>query len=132
MNLGPGVKSQCRVCGNFALADQFKLHYQYKQMVCPNCYSGKTAAEQKKKEAAPQEQAKPAGWDKDDEYLEKASRMKKEETRALFTKIPGSELVKCACPHCKYVFKFDTVRSTPKTCPYCDVPVPKFRSNALY
>ena len=43
------VKAKCRRCNNSVPADQFKLHYSYKMMVCPNCFSGKTQLQEEKK-----------------------------------------------------------------------------------
>lgn len=119
------VKAQCRVCNNFAQADQFRLHHDYRQMVCPNCFSGKTA---KQAEAKKEEPLKPAGWDAEDDYLEKTQRQRKESSFSPFTKIPGSDLLKCACQSCKYVFKYDPSRHQPSSCPYCNGMIPKMRS----
>ena len=125
--MGVGTRAKCKNCGQEALADQFKLHYQLKLMVCPNCFTGKKSVktEMEKVAAGP---PKPKGWDKEDEYLEKASRLRKEEVTANFTKMPGSDQVQCKCLNCKYSFKFDPYRQTPKTCPYCDQEVPKLKS----
>jgi len=122
------IKAQCSVCKGFALADQFKLHHTYRKMVCPNCFSGKTKQQQEMKKVEPQ---KPLGWDKDDEYLEKISRMRKQEDQAQFEKIPGTDHVKCTCPHCKYTFRYDPFRKIPKTCPYCNNDVPKLKTFTL-
>ena len=77
------VRIQCRVCKGFAPANQFKLHYKYKQVVCPSCASGRNEQEEKKKAAAAvTEQVqpkKPAGWDKEDEYLERMAKMREKE-----------------------------------------------------
>ena len=61
-NMDDNLRIQCRVCKGFAPASQFKLHYKYKQVVCPNCTSGKFEQEERKKAAAvaaPAEQRKP-------------------------------------------------------------------------
>ena len=122
-----GVKAQCRICGTFAPADQFKLHYKYKSVVCPSCFSGRKAQQEEKKVVV-NEPPKPAGWDKEDEYLEKAQRVRQAEERSSFEKITGSDQVKCTCTSCKYVFKYDPFRKTPKVCPYCDVAVPRLKT----
>ena len=123
------ITAICRVCNKSAPADQFKLHYKLKQMVCPNCFSGKTEkaaenAEQKKVEEPP----RPAGWDKEDEYLEKMARLRPKEQNPQFTKIPGSTLVKCTCSICEYTFKYDPLRKIPYTCPYCNGDIPKLKT----
>ena len=125
MNLQTSVKAKCKICGTLAPAEQFKLHYKYKSVVCPSCFAGKKAQEEKKPVV---EIIKPAGWDKDDEYLEKAYRMRRDEERANFEKVSGSDQVKCTCTSCKYVFKYDPFRKTPKVCPYCDVAVPRLKT----
>ncbi|MDP3733702.1 MAG: hypothetical protein Q8R37_00585 [Nanoarchaeota archaeon] len=114
----------CKVCNRSAPADQFKLHYKWRQVVCPRCQSGKEPVKQEVKVEPP----KPAGWDQDDEYLEKASRQRKVETQAQFSKIAGSNLVKCKCFSCKYDFKYDPVRKTPYSCPYCNADIPKLKT----
>lgn len=95
-------------------------------MVCPNCFAGKTKLAQEnaqKAESAP----KPRGWDAEDEYLEKMSKMKQKETNVQFEKISGTSQVKCTCPHCEFQFKYDPFRKLPRTCPYCDNEIPKLK-----
>ncbi|PIN76471.1 hypothetical protein COV17_02330 [Candidatus Woesearchaeota archaeon CG10_big_fil_rev_8_21_14_0_10_36_11] len=125
------VKVICRLCKGSFPAEDFKLHYEFKQMVCPNCYSGKTQKQQQKvekKEAV----SKPAGWDQVDEYLEKASRTKKqEEQKAQFTKIPGTDQVMCKCFGCKFSFKYNPFKKSPRTCPFCNADIPKLKTFSL-
>ena len=125
------VKSLCRVCNNFVSASQFRLHHDYKQMVCPTCFTGKTKQQEeqklemlKKQEANP----KPAGWDNEDDYLEKRARIKREENQAQFTKILGTSQVKAQCSACKYTFRYDPVNKKPFTCPYCNADIPKLKT----
>lgn len=125
-----GIKVQCKICSSYALVDQFKLHYKYKSVVCPACFSGKKQ-EQKQEEKKVVGPPKPAGWDKDDDYLEKMQRMRREQERAHFERISGTDQVKCTCPSCKYVFKYDPYRKVPKVCPYCDVEVPRLKSFSM-
>jgi hypothetical protein len=125
-----GVKAVCRKCGQEAPVEQFKLHYEFRQMVCFACYSGKTKLQQEKKE---QEKAvkRPVGWDAEDEYLEKASRSRlKEDHRGTFTKIPGTPQVRYTCI-CSYTFKYDPFTKSPKTCPYCNGEIPRLRTFSL-
>ncbi|HIH10775.1 TPA: hypothetical protein HA241_01145 [Candidatus Woesearchaeota archaeon] len=124
-----GVTAVCRRCGGKAAADKFKLHYIYKMMVCPGCFSGKSTSKEEAAKKKEQQPPRPAGWDSDDDYLEKANKSRQEEIRTDFSRIPGSDQVRCTCAHCKYVFKFDPVRQTPTTCPYCNIEVPKFKSS---
>lgn len=143
-----GVKARCKNCGNEALADQFKLHHGFKMMVCPGCYSGKTkSVVEAEKETGvagggggrgvgnkPVEAStpKPAGWDKEDEYLERASRLRKQETQATFSKIEGTEFVKYVCQHCQYNFRYSPSKRIPATCPYCDFDIPRVKLSDLY
>ena len=126
------VQAQCKVCGSTAPAEQFKLHHDYKQMVCQNCYSGKTKAKAKAEEQAKIEAPpKPAGWDEVDDYLEKMSRLKKKDTSSPFSKIPGTDQLQCQCSSCKYSFKYNPLRGSPRACPYCNTEVPKVRTYNL-
>ncbi len=125
------VKSLCRVCNNTAPASQFRLHHDYKQMVCPTCFSGKTKQkEEQEKELAKKEEirAKPPGWDAEDDYLEKMAKIKREENKAQFSKIPGTNQVKAQCSACKYSFRYDPFNRRPANCPYCNTSVPKLKS----
>ncbi len=120
------IKAKCRKCGKEAPSDSFRLHYLHKMMVCPDCFSGRT--EQKAATAAAQKTARPAGWDAEDEYLEKASRMRREEQKVTVTPITNSEYVQYLCGKCKYNFRYHPVRHQPRVCPYCDTEVLKVRA----
>ncbi|MBI2668228.1 hypothetical protein HYX14_00120 [Candidatus Woesearchaeota archaeon] len=127
------VKARCKICGQEAPADSFKLHYQHKAMVCPNCYTGKPS---KSAETAVKNEPilpkKPAGWDADDDYLERAHRIRKQETAARFEPVPGTSLVKYNCHNCKYQFKYDPAKKQPHGCPYCNAEVPKVSAYNLF
>jgi len=128
--MGQGVKAKCKNCGLEAVADQFKLHYQLRMMVCPACFSGKPQKKDGilKNEVKVEEKKRPPGWDAEDEYLEKLSRMKQAENQAQFSKIPGTDQVRCKCAQCKYDFKYDPYKRMPLKCPYCDVDVPRLKT----
>lgn len=126
-----GVKAQCRVCGMLAPADEFRLHYKFKQAVCARCYSGKTEQEKQKEELKKkkeEEVIRPPGWDDVDEYLSRTSKQRQEEQQVQFSKIPGTDQIKCRCFNCKYSFKYDSVKKIPVNCPYCNAEVPRFRN----
>lgn len=125
------VKVLCKNCGQQAPADDFKLHYKYKLMVCPACYSGRTEEIKKKEEKRELPPRRPAGWDEIDDYLERVSTLKKEENQAQFSKIPGTDQVQCKCSNCKYNFKYNPYKKLPRTCPYCDTEIPKLRTYNL-
>ncbi len=123
------IQATCRNCNQKAPSDQFKLHYKYRMMVCPNCFSGRT--EQKKQQEAKKKMEappKPPGWDAEDDYLEKMSRMRKEDNQAQFSKIPGTDHVRCTCASCKFAFKYNPFQRRPKTCPYCNADIPKLKT----
>ena len=128
------LRIQCGACKRFAPASQFKLHYKFKKVVCPSCFSGRTEQEERKKVAAPEaaQPKKPAGWDKEDEYLEKMIRIKQQSTpQAKIEKIPGSNLVKLGCFKCAYKFRYDPIRKMPQYCPYCNIEVPNLKTYNL-
>ena len=124
------LRIQCGACKGFAPASQFKLHYKFKKVVCPSCASGKTEQEERKKATAKAEPAipKPAGWDKEDEYLERMARIKENDFKLKVEKIPGTTLVKFSCQKCSYPFKYDPYRKMPKACPYCDADIPNLKA----
>jgi hypothetical protein len=120
------LKAKCRNCGCDVPADSLKLHYELRQMVCEKCFKNP-----KKDDPSPivkNEPLKPAGWDAEDDYLEKASRMKREQNQVQFSRIPGTNNVKCTCFNCKYEFRYDPFRKQPRSCPYCDSDIPKLRT----
>jgi len=123
------IKAKCRACNKEVPSDQFKLHYKLKQMVCPDCYSGRTQQKlEQVKKLIEKEPPKPVGWDDDDEYLERMSHIKKEQDQAQFSKVVGTDQVKCKCFKCKYEFKYDPFRKKPRCCPYCAEDIPKLRT----
>ena len=125
------VKSLCRVCNNFVSANLFRLHHDYKQMVCPTCFTGKTKQKEEQERELKKQEAKapkPLGWDAEDDYLEKMARIKREENQAQFTKIPGTTQVNAQCNACKYKFRYDHIKKKPSACPYCNAEVPKLKN----
>ncbi|HLC91414.1 MAG TPA: hypothetical protein VJI15_06635 [Candidatus Nanoarchaeia archaeon] len=119
------VKAQCRICGRSTAASEFRMSVNHRMMVCPLCFSGKTAAEQEKKKV--QEVKRPAGWDEVDEYLAKNARRKDQEVSS-FTPIAGSSLLKYKCPECDYSTKYDPDKMVPGRCPYCGALIKAKRS----
>ncbi len=122
------VKAKCKICNNFAPSDQFKLHFEHRVMVCPSCFSGKIKPiiiNEVKKEPEP---VKPQGWDKEDDYLERVHDQRKLDNEAQFSKIAGTQHVRCKCAKCKYSFKYDPFQKKPKACPYCNADIPRMRT----
>lgn len=122
------VKAKCRRCGREAPAEQFVLHHQYRMMVCPECVKeGKQHTnvhyelrKQKELEAKqkPDEKPKPAGWDADDEYLERAARQQSKEPKAEIERI-SKDMIRYKCQKCSYRFTYNTEKKIPARCPYC-------------
>jgi len=122
------VRAQCRVCNQFAPADQFRMHHAHQRMVCPNCYSNANKPQQP---ASPfkqekKEEMKPAGWDHEDEYLERLAKARKKEAQGTFSEIPGSSKVKYSCSSCSYSFRYDPAMKSPSSCPYCGKAVTRY------
>jgi predicted Zn-ribbon and HTH transcriptional regulator len=124
------VKAKCKKCGNESPADQFKLHYAMRLMVCPTCFSGKTDQLKQKQEAIKNVQNKPPGWDAEDIYLEKFHNMKQKD-KPQFEKIHGTKQMKCTCHKCKFEFKYDPFVKRPRNCPYCNEDVPRMNTYNL-
>ena len=120
------IKVKCRNCGRMANSEEFVLDHAFKTMVCPACIKDKNKVSVQKEEPKPEISVqKPAGWDKEDEYLERAAKSKvKQNPTAAVEKI-DAEYVKYTCPHCKYSFKYSVIRKKPGVCPYCSEDIVK-------
>jgi DNA-directed RNA polymerase subunit RPC12/RpoP len=123
------VQAICRNCSKSADSESFKLHYQIRMMVCPDCFSGRTQKQEERQEKV--EKPKPPGWDVEDAYLEKISKQKKKEEASRFRKIPGTDHVIFNCPGCKFEFRYNPFTKRPRTCPYCNGQIPKLRTFSL-
>jgi len=123
------VSAVCKKCGKTAKSDEFVLDNEYGMMICPACVKDKRdrvrnmqkqavdeAEKQKKQE---EQKKKPAGWDQEDEYLEKYY---KRQEKVKVERI-SEDKIKITCPTCKYQFPFNTNKQTPRNCPYCTTPV---------
>ena len=128
--ISSSIKAKCRRCGKDAPAEHFKLHYKYRMMVCPDCFSGKT---DKQKEAMKKKEntVKLPGWDMEDDYLEKYHRQKVQKERGRFVKIPGTNQVRYNCANCKFSFRYDPFKKRPRTCPYCNTEIPRLKTFSL-
>jgi len=119
--MGQDVKAVCKKCGKMAPASSFVLSSTLRMMVCPNCAKiGKESIEkqqQKEMEAS----KKPAGWDSEDDYLERAFKEKSKDA-AYVEKIDDTK-VRYTCPKCRYKFVYDTIRKYPASCGYCGTKV---------
>ena len=122
-----GIKAKCKKCGSEVPVEEFVLDHAYKMMVCRNCSN-----QRQKKESSftvkesRRNKPKPAGWDQEDEYLERAYKAKQTGSVGV-TKI-DNERVKYTCPKCKFSFAYNTVTKRPPRCPFCDLAVKKIMS----
>lgn len=120
------IKAICKRCKRSAPSEKFVLDTDYRMMVCPYCILEKrdkkmqAGAAQQKQEIV---RNKPAGWDSDDDYLEKAAEQKKASSGVIFERI-DAEKIKSKCPKCKYGFIYNTAKKFPSSCPYCGTPLP--------
>jgi len=124
------IKAKCRNCGKEAPSEQFKLHYKYRMMVCPDCFSGKTEKQQKKEQLVKKEEIKPPGWDAEDDYLTKIQQQKQKEAPQ-FKRIPGTNFLQVTCKNCNYSFRYDPLRKRPANCPYCSEDIPKVNTYSM-
>ncbi len=101
-------------------------------VVCPNCVRekkakaiargirGQAGAKEIRMEK-PQEPSHPPDWDGEGEYLQRFAKTKAKST--IMAQRVDDEHVKFSCPKCSYVIKFDTVKKTPASCPYCSTGI---------
>ena len=130
------IKVKCNKCGGEMFSDEFVIDPDYKMAVCRNCIRDKRKRQDVWAEVGKQREAKiaqeaedakkppkPAGWDKDDELLDRLVKQKERvKERMVFKELPNGK-IKCA--KCGYAFKYDSANSTPMNCPYCFNPVKK-------
>lgn len=129
------IKVICKRCGRPAKASEYVLDPDYKMMVCSACSKERLSQniktkkqetvvkhnEEVKAKEAQTFKNKPAGWDEDDEKLERMSKSRPQESgapKANYERI-DDENVKLTCPKCEYRFTFNTTRMSPNACPYC-------------
>jgi len=128
------IKVKCKRCGKEWDAQKLVLDPVYKMMVCPSCVQERIQPDLKPKEVKKEfveeikSNKKPAGWDEDDELLEKLNKQKeivekeKEKPKIIYEKISDDNL-RVQCPNCNYKFKYDLVKNSPKSCPYCNLKI---------
>ncbi len=128
------VKVKCRNCGKDAPANSFVLDHVYRMMVCQQCVKDRQKREILHKQAkqeleeakAKAEEAakKPAGWDDEDDVIEKAyaEKQAKQAKHGEVVEIGGGK-VKRSCYKCKYQFVYNPATNTPNRCPYCNASI---------
>jgi DNA-directed RNA polymerase subunit RPC12/RpoP len=128
----PDVSVKCKRCGATALSNTLVLDPDYKMVVCQQCVKEKQLkekvhkeldAEKKKKLEAQNgievEDKQPAGWDKEDEYLERAYKQKQKQQPQVSVQKIDDDKVKYKCPKCSYTFIYSIEKNHPHACPYC-------------
>jgi len=118
------VKVKCKQCGRMANSTDFVLDPGFKMLVCPSCVKDRRAQVNKPKVEVKPEPPKPAGWDKEDEMLEKSFAAKQKEKGTPVVKLDETH-VKYKCKACGYEFKYNTEKKSPGNCPYCSAAVGK-------
>ena len=134
------IKVICKRCGRPAKASEYVLDPDYKMMVCSACSKERLSMGSKKKQEAfvhsanetakPKEtpavqKNRPAGWDEEDERLEKMSKSKASAASSgdgapqMRVERVDENNVKVTCPKCDYKFTYNLIRMGPNTCPYC-------------
>jgi rubrerythrin len=136
------IRAKCRKCGKETKVSDFVVDPVYKMAVCINCSKQRKIDEFKQKNKDNNKEYeneinsptdilkqkikanKKAGWDKDDERLERLN----EEKYSTLPKVKkiSEEKVKYKCPSCKYEFSYNVIKQIPKSCPFCDKKIEKF------
>ncbi|MEA3430899.1 MAG: hypothetical protein U9R08_06495 [Nanoarchaeota archaeon] len=124
------VNAKCKKCNKEVLASLFVLDPVYQMMVCPACVRERKSAEAKAESESKPEHIevhipRPPGWDAEDEYLEKATRIK--ERDIVRCERVDDQTVKYKCPKCHYTFSYNAVTQRPRVCPYCSGDIKKIQ-----
>lgn len=120
------ITVKCKKCGRPAKSDEFTLDLDFKMMVCAQCIKEKLMKKEVYSELAKEKVvARPAGWDNDDDLLEKRYNLRLKDSVKV-ERIDNSK-VKYTCPKCGYRFSYDTDRNYPSMCTYCGEGIKKIR-----
>ncbi len=127
------VTAACRKCNNKAPAESFQLDYTAGMMVCFSCFKKRGKKPTVKEAPKPVEKKKPAGWDSEDELLERLIKDKRRSQSPVgkVERVPGEMYVKYTCNKCAFKFKYYPLHKKPRTCPYCNSPNPKIRVTGI-
>lgn len=133
------IKAKCRKCGKMMPADEYVLDPVYKMMVCSQCVKERkmkenrsrheTVIKENKKAVQDPKPKKPKDWDSEDDLLEKLHRQKQKsmiQDLAVARRIDDKR-VQYRCVKCKYSFVYNVIKETPKSCPFCNEDIHKFR-----
>jgi len=128
--LNKEIRATCKRCGKQAPVDEFVLDKDYKMMVCQACVKEKTQKTAKIPDDEVQieeVEKKPAGWDKEDEYLERSYNLR-QKTMPKIEKI-DSDTIRYTCQKCGFKFVYQLLKQSPSSCPYCGTPIGRIRSS---
>jgi rubrerythrin len=129
--MNDAIKIRCKHCGRQADSESFVLDPIYGMLVCPMCVKERRSrkvvsrpqpAARSEENKAP-EKPKPAGWDREDDYLAKSYASKMRETAT--AKRIDDEWAMYTCKSCNYQFKYNLIKESPGRCPYCSADVAK-------
>ena len=67
---------------------------------------------------------RPAGWDAEDEYLDKLAKAK--QNNVVITTRIDKDPVMYKCQKCQYDFAYNVEKQKPSRCPFCNSPIFKF------
>ncbi|MBN2881522.1 hypothetical protein JXM83_05735 [Candidatus Woesearchaeota archaeon] len=122
------VKAVCKRCKKEWKASELKLDPEYKMVVCPQCIRERLQPKTKSipithapEAPKPIEKTK-AGWDEDDEALEKMRAEKEKKPKLNYEKV-DDVTIKIKCPKCDFKFLYNIEKGTPHSCPYCGIKI---------
>jgi len=133
MGFNVGLKAKCKRCGQEVPVDELTVDIVYEMAVCAACVKERKLKEKQQRQAVANPETvvldekkaspKPAGWDGEDEYLERAARLKAKEV--VKAKRIDDQNVLYACK-CTARFKYNTKTEHPGRCPFCGAAIGKF------
>ncbi len=136
----------CKRCGRNAPADSFVLDHLLGMLVCADCVKEQkskvskaavmkatsdvmnaksktalTAAQPVQKPVQEEVKERPAGWDSEDEYLERAHKQR-QKLNVNFERLDDSR-VRYTCTKCQFRFIYHISKKYPSMCPNCGASV---------
>ena len=123
------VKAKCPKCNAMVDANSFVLSYIERKMICQTCHKQK---DKKVKPIIKKEKIqRPAGWDKEDEELERLVKAKNIKLTGKIERVPGEKHIRYNCPECNFKFRYFPLERRPRYCPYCSHENPVIRLHQI-
>ena len=119
------IKVKCKQCGGMANSTEFILDPYFAKLVCASCVKNRKNKVNMPEKPKMPEPLKPAGWDKEDDQIDKAFREKAKNT--ITAQKIDEENIKYKCP-CGYSFKYNIMKKIPARCPYCSSDIQRFKT----